>query len=277
MCRPCGAGHDRTPNPTVSRWATLWRPSGTSSHTKAGRPYINGGRNFWRDRFLACLFPRIFRQIDDDQLRRTSDYNPSEGRVLRPVDFPVHEPCGHVDKITGARGEGMLSAFAPLHERFAFEDVRDGFLRAVIMDACLRSGFNQKRSAPERRLNSNFWRHGCEARRARRLRSSCAELIGMDDANRGRFVLGHSRFDDLKRLRLQSYSVFSVSSVVESEKPNTEFTEDHRVSQRLLSTRNFPRYDTARNLVISSGDISGAVVEINRLNCNRDARMRLVQ
>jgi hypothetical protein len=189
----------------------------------------------------------------------------------------VNEPCGHVDKITGAGCEGMFSAFAPLDERFAFEDVCDGFLRAVMMDACLRSGFNQKHSAPERRLNSRLWRHGCEARRARGLRSSCAELIGMDDTNRGRFVLGHSRFDDPKCLRLQSDSAFSVPSVVKSEKPNTEFTEDHRVSQRPLSTRNCPRYDAARNLVVSSGDISGAVVEIDRLNCNRNARMRLVQ
>ena len=119
-----------------------------------------------------------------------------------------------MQKIPGARDEGMFALRAPLDERLAVQNVRDGFLRAVMMDSSLRSRLYQKRAAPERRVNAQFRRHGREALRARSLRSSGAELIGMDHADRGRVALIHARFDAVGRAWLQFGSVVSVSSVV---------------------------------------------------------------
>ena len=116
----------------------------------------------------------------------------------------------------------MLSLRAPLDERLTVQNVRDGFLRAVMMNPGLRSRLDEKRAAPERRVNTQFRRHGREPPRARRLRSACAELIGMDDADRGGIALVHARFDAVGRAGLQSGSVNSVSSAVKSERRNTE-------------------------------------------------------
>jgi hypothetical protein len=108
-----------------------------------------------------------------------------------------------MQKIPCACDERMLSLRAPLDERLAVQNVRHGFLRAVMMNPGLRSRLDQKRAAPERRVNSQFRRHGREPLRARRLRSSRAELIGMDDADRGRIALVHARFDAVGRAGLQ--------------------------------------------------------------------------
>ena len=70
----------------------------------------------------------------------------------------MREPSRHVKKISGARCEGMLSALAPLNEGFAFQYVRDGFLWTVVMDAGLRARFNEKRPAPQRRMNAKLRR-----------------------------------------------------------------------------------------------------------------------
>ena len=43
----------------------------------------------------------------------------------------MHQPCGDVQKISGAGGEGMFSTFAPLDVRFTGQNVRYGFLCAV--------------------------------------------------------------------------------------------------------------------------------------------------
>ena len=127
-----------------------------------------------------------------------------------------------MQKISRACGEGMFPLRAPLDERLAVQNVRDSFLRAVMMDTGLRSRLDQKRAAPQRRVNAQFRRHGRESLRARRLRSSCAELIGMDDADRGGIALVHARFDAVGRAVLRSGSVNSVSSAVKSERRNTE-------------------------------------------------------
>ena len=144
-----------------------------------------------------------------------------------------------MQKIPCASDEGMLPLRAPLDERLAVQNVRDGFLRAVMMNPGLRSWLDEKRAAPEGRVNAQFRRHGRESLRARRLRSSCAELIGMDDANRRRIGLVHARFDAAARAGLQSDSVLSVSSAVRSERRNAECTEDHRATRRLPGETEF--------------------------------------
>jgi hypothetical protein len=53
-----------------------------------------------------------------------------------------------MQKISAARDERMFAAFAPLNVRFAGKHIGYGFLRAVMMDACLRAGFYKKSSAP---------------------------------------------------------------------------------------------------------------------------------
>ena len=57
----------------------------------------------------------------------------------------------------------MFSVFAPLDERFAFQDIRDGFLRAVVMNSRACYGFDQECSAPERRVDAQIGRDGREA------------------------------------------------------------------------------------------------------------------
>lgn len=94
------------------------------------------------------LSPRIRWKIDYDWFGRASDDDPAEGRVLRAVYFTVHEPRGDMQKISAARDERMFAAFAPLNVRFAGKHIGYGFLRAVMMDACLRAGFYKKSSAP---------------------------------------------------------------------------------------------------------------------------------
>jgi hypothetical protein len=43
----------------------------------------------------------------------------------------------------------VLSSLAPLHVRFAFKNIHNGLLRAMMMDSGLRSRFDKKCSAPK--------------------------------------------------------------------------------------------------------------------------------
>jgi hypothetical protein len=48
---------------------------------------------------LARPLPGILRKIDDDRLGSAPDHDPAERELLRPVDFPAHQPSRHVKKI----------------------------------------------------------------------------------------------------------------------------------------------------------------------------------
>jgi hypothetical protein len=98
-------------------------------------------------------------------------------------------------KISRAHGDGMLSPLAPLDVRFAFQDVRDGFLQAVMMDSRLRSGLDKKRSGPERRVDAQVSRHCREPQRTRRLRGTPTELMRTNDADGVRLAFVHALFD----------------------------------------------------------------------------------
>ena len=115
-----------------------------------------------------------------------------------------------MQKISRAHGDGMFSPLTPLNVRFAFQNVRHCFLPAVMMDPGLRSGLDQKSSAPQRRVDAQVSGNSREPQRTRRLRGSCAELIGMDDADGERAAFAHAQFDVPKLEKLQSNSVFSV-------------------------------------------------------------------
>lgn len=98
----------------------------------------------------ARQLPIFLRKIDDNRLGSASDDEPTERRVLRPVDFAVNEPSRHMYKIPRARQSRMFSPLAPLNVRFAFQNVCNCFLQAVMMDPRLRSGLDKKSSAPQR-------------------------------------------------------------------------------------------------------------------------------
>lgn len=71
----------------------------------------------------------------------------------------MHQPRRHVQKIPSPRGHRMFAALAPLDVRFAFQHVRDGFLRSVMMDSRPRSRLNQERTTPQCRLDAQIGRH----------------------------------------------------------------------------------------------------------------------
>ena len=106
-------------------------------------------------------------------------------------------------EISSARGDGMFSVLATLDVRFAFQNVRDGFLQAVMMDARLRSGLDKKCSAPQRRVDAQIGRNRRAPQRTRRLRGSLAELLRINNADRQRIVFAHAQFDVQERARLQ--------------------------------------------------------------------------
>lgn len=111
----------------------------------------------------AKLPPRIVGKIDDNRLGSAADDDPAEGRVFGAIDFAVHQPCGDVQKISGAGGQGMLSALSPLDVRFTGQNVRYRFLRAVMMDAGLRPWLDEEGTAPKRRVDAQVWRDSREA------------------------------------------------------------------------------------------------------------------
>jgi hypothetical protein len=108
-----------------------------------------------------------------------------------------------MQKISRARGERMFSLFTPLDERLAGEHIGDRVLTAVMMNACLRFGFDQKSASPNRGLNSQVRRDSGETQRAWRLKSSGAELIGVNNADRERFVFIHTDYDVILLEKLQ--------------------------------------------------------------------------
>ena len=96
---------------------------------------------------------RFYFQISSDRLttirfRRASDHDPAEGHITRGVDFPVHQPGRHVQEVSRAHRDGMLSVVTPPHIGFAFKNIHDSILRAMVMDPSLCSGLDKKRPAP---------------------------------------------------------------------------------------------------------------------------------
>jgi hypothetical protein len=139
-------------------------------------------------------------------------------------------------KISRARRDGMFSPLAPLDERFSFQYIRDCFLQSVMMDSGLRAGLDKKRSAPERGADAEVGRNCSEPLRTGSLCGPFTELIGMDDADGERIAFVHSQFDVLTGWRLQPSFLTTAGK---SENLNTEFTEEHRVSRRLLGGGDF--------------------------------------
>jgi hypothetical protein len=94
-----------------------------------------------------------------------------------------------VNKIAGARGFGMLATLSPTNQAIALEHVGDGLLLAVMMDAGLDPGLNDKSPTPKFGCDTIVSRYGGATLRSRRLGRSSVELRGSDDANRG--ILAH--------------------------------------------------------------------------------------
>lgn len=62
-------------------------------------------------------------------------------------------------EVSRVRHDGMFPLITPLDERLAFQDIRNCFLCAVMMDPRLRPGLDKKGSAPQRRTDAQFCRH----------------------------------------------------------------------------------------------------------------------
>src|ERR1700733_14896113 len=96
-----------------------------------------------------------------------------------------------MDEIAGVRGRGRLAALSPTDRTIALEHVCDGFLLAVMMDAGLGPGLDDKYSAPKRGGDAIVDRDGGTTLGPRRLGRSSVELVGPNDAN-GR-ILAHRK------------------------------------------------------------------------------------
>src|ERR1700730_18816749 len=88
-----------------------------------------------------------------------------------------------MDKIAGVRGFRILAALSPTDQAIALEHVGDGLLLAVMMDAGLGPGLNDKDPAPKFGCATIVDRDGGTTLGPRRLRRSWVELGGPDDAN----------------------------------------------------------------------------------------------
>jgi len=88
-----------------------------------------------------------------------------------------------MDEITSVRACGVFTPRAPTHFANAREDIGDGLLLAMMMNAGARSGLDFEQSAPHRRFNAEL---GCDRREtqgSRRLRRSRVKPSGADDSN----------------------------------------------------------------------------------------------
>lgn len=95
------------------------------------------------------------------------------------VDFHVGRPGGDVEKVAGV-DEGLgFAVFAPADERFAFENIDDGFLFPMMMDAGARACFDEEGSAPEAGGDAVIVGDGGEAQGAWSLRCARVEVRGM--------------------------------------------------------------------------------------------------
>ena len=68
----------------------------------------------------------------------------------------MRQSGGDVKKVARADCCRVLTVLSPLHERLAFKNIDNCFLRAVMMDAGLRSGLDEKRSAPHAGCDAQF-------------------------------------------------------------------------------------------------------------------------
>jgi hypothetical protein len=132
--------------------------------------------------------PIVIGEIDHDRLRGASHNDPDEAVIFRRIDFHVRQPRRNVDKVAGVRGRGKLAALSPTDRAIALEHVGDRLLLAVMMDAGLGPGLDDKYSAPKRGVDAIVSRDGGTTLGTRRLRRSAVELVGPDDAN-GEYLL----------------------------------------------------------------------------------------
>lgn len=101
----------------------------------------------------------------------------------------MRQPRRDMDKIAGVRGFRILAALSPPDQAIALEDIGDGLLLSVMMDAGLGPGLNDKYPAPKRGGDTIVNRDGGTTLGSRRLGRSPVELRGSDDANGG--ILAH--------------------------------------------------------------------------------------
>ena len=86
-----------------------------------------------------------------------------------------------VQEIPGLHGGRVFAMFAPFHKRLAFENIHDGFLRAVMMDSGSRTWLDQERAAPHGGADTQLAADGGVPLRARCLGRAGIELVWMDD------------------------------------------------------------------------------------------------
>jgi hypothetical protein len=128
----------------------------------------------------APLAPVIVGEIDDDGIGRAADDDPAEGVVVGRIDFHVGCPCGDVEEVAGADESLRFAVVAPADEGFAFEDVDDGFLLAVVMDGGARTRFDEEGSSPKTGGDAMIAGDGCETERSWGLCGAGVELGGMN-------------------------------------------------------------------------------------------------
>jgi hypothetical protein len=80
-----------------------------------------------------------------------------------------------MDKITGVRGRRILGVLSPTDQAIALEHVGDGLLLAVMMDASLGPGLNDKYSASKLGCDTIVSRDGGTTLGSRRLGRSPVE------------------------------------------------------------------------------------------------------
>jgi len=77
-----------------------------------------------------------------------------------------------MEEVAGAGGGAGLAVLAPADEGFAFEDVDNGVLLAVVVDAGFGAGLDEEGSAPEAGLDLVFGGDGGETQGAWGLQGS---------------------------------------------------------------------------------------------------------
>jgi hypothetical protein len=88
-----------------------------------------------------------------------------------------------VEKVAGAHEDGVLAMASPTDGRLAIEDVDDGVLLAMVMDAGTGAGLDQKGSAPQSGFDAKLARDGGTPERTWSLAGAFGELFGMNDGD----------------------------------------------------------------------------------------------
>src|SRR5271167_3769618 len=99
------------------------------------------------------LGPRVVRKVHHNGSCGAPHDHPVKRLRIRWIDLHVRQKGRHMDEITGLRTRSVFAPRAPADLADARQDISDGLLLSMMMDARTGSRFDFEQSAPQYRLD----------------------------------------------------------------------------------------------------------------------------